>query len=148
MARCNAVASGDSFCPISFLAWLGKRGVGVWGQSILRCCFPILLLPVALRTMSSDSSQCSRQLKDHDEPVAVKDAPSATCDPPVLSVVSTAFTAAVGDHHEKGEQQPSCSTRISKIKAALVLGYNGSRFSGLQRNPGQYTIEDVVEEAV
>jgi hypothetical protein len=40
------------------------------------------------------------------------------------------------------------TTRISKIKVALVIGYNGSRFNGLQRNPGQFTIEDVIEDAV
>lgn len=104
--------------------------------------------------MSSASSPCSQQSKDHDGPVTVNGGPpadaSATCTPSAPAVVgtSTASAAAVVEHNENGEQRASGGTRISKIKAALVLGYNGSRFNGLQRNPGQSTIEDVVEEAV
>jgi hypothetical protein len=104
--------------------------------------------------MSSASSPCSQQSKDHDGPVAVNGSPpadaTATCAPSVSAVVCTptSSAAAVVEPHKNGEQGASGGTRISKIKAALVLGYNGSRFNGLQRNPGQSTIEDVVEEAV
>jgi hypothetical protein len=101
--------------------------------------------------MSNGSSQCNQHLEAPEAPVVSIDASAtgttAVCAPsaPAAAVDS----AAAEDHpHEDAGKIAADGTRMSKIKVALVLGYNGSRFNGLQRNPGQLTIEDVLEEAV
>ncbi len=64
------------------------------------------------------------------------------------SVAGTDSVTAQAAPNESAAKLAADTTRISKIKVALVVGYNGSRFGGLQRNPGQFSIEDVLEEAV
>jgi hypothetical protein len=88
--------------------------------------------------------------QQHDEAAAsavLSDTPAA-CVPSALAVTGSDSAAAHVAPKEPVEQVASDGTRISKIKVALVIGYNGSRFGGLQRNPGQFAIEDVLEDAV
>lgn len=77
----------------------------------------------------------------------MSDTPAA-CVPSALAVTGSDSAAAHAAPKEPVEKVASDGTRISKIKVALVIGYNGSRFAGLQRNPGQFAIEDVLEDAV
>jgi len=65
---------------------------------------------------------------------------------PASAGIGSAATDSIPN--ENAETVAADGTRMSKIKVALVVGYNGSRFGGLQRNPGQFSIEDVLEEAV
>ncbi len=122
---------------------------------MLGCCsrsfLPSSLQPVLQRAMSDGSPHCSLQLEAPEAAAVLNgDLPAGT------SAVSAApapaaeghSAAAEGRPQESGEKIAADGTRISKVKVALVLGYNGSRFNGLQRNPGQLTIEDVLEEAV
>ena len=79
----------------------------------------------------------------------MSDTPAA-CVPSALAATCSDSAAA---HVAPKEPLPvekvaTDGTRIGKIKVALVIGYNGSRFAGLQRNPGQFAIEDVLEDAV
>jgi hypothetical protein len=145
------IIRGDLICwrvPIAFLSWVASQGVRVWGRST-RSFLPFSLTPLSQRAMSTASLQSSQHLDAPEVHAASIDASAsgASADgAPAPAVVDPAV--AQGEPHGSEEKLAADGTRMSKIKVALVLGYNGSRFGGLQRNPGQLTIEDVLEEAV
>mmetsp|Transcript_41183 Transcript_41183/g.47474 ORF Transcript_41183/g.47474 Transcript_41183/m.47474 type:complete len:441 (+) Transcript_41183:27-1349(+) len=52
-----------------------------------------------------------------------------------------------GSENVDGEAKPQ-RIKLKKKKFAVYFGYNGEKFVGLQLNPGQYTVELVLEEAM
>ncbi len=103
--------------------------------------------------MSNASPPCSQQQEALSASAASSVVPvagvAAACNhSTALTVASTESAAVHAAPKETVEKVAADGIRISKIKVALVIGYNGSRFGGLQRNPGQFAIEDVLEEAV
>ena len=135
--------------PITIFTQLGIQGLRTWGR--IHPCHLSLCLPLSLRAMSSASSpKCSALSESHALPAASLDVSTACASdvPDIVSIGSAATESVPIESAEKSASDGTQITRMSKIKVALVLGYNGSRFGGLQRNPGQFTIEDVVEEAV
>jgi hypothetical protein len=97
--------------------------------------------------MSTTSPKCSPLSDSLAAPVISNDA-SMACAPAAPAIAIIGSPATDGVPNENAETVAADGTRMSKIKVALVVGYNGSRFGGLQRNPGQFSIEDVLEEAV
>jgi hypothetical protein len=136
------VTTISSRAPISLLLRIASQGVRVWGCGA-RSFHPFSSTPLDQSAMSTESPLCS-QNSEAKETLAASTVTSA----PGARAAEADSVAAEGKTHESGEKVVADGTRMSKIKVALVLGYNGSRFNGLQRNPGQLTIEDVLEEAV
>ena len=72
----------------------------------------------------------------------MSDTPAA-CAPSALAATCSDSAAAHVAPKEPVEKVAADGTRISKIKVALVISYNGPRFAGLQRNPGQFAMDAV-----
>jgi tRNA pseudouridine38-40 synthase len=57
-----------------------------------------------------------------------------------------------GDHEDQKPQSgfsaPAGFERFPKRKVALCVGYLGTNYSGLQRNPGVHSIDDDLEKAL
>ena len=55
-----------------------------------------------------------------------------------------------GDDEEEEDEERADETglRWKKERIAIVFGYIGARFQGLQRNPGAFTVEDELESAI
>ncbi len=143
---------GSRRVPIPFLTWLGNQSARSWRQSFRTSC-QLSRWSLCQRAMSSASPPCSQQQEALSASAASSVAPvagvAAACNHSTpLTVASTESAAIHAAPKETVEKVAADGTRISKIKVALVIGYNGSRFGGLQRNPGQFAIEDVLEEAV
>ena len=145
---------GSQSVPISFLTRLAKnQSARLWAHRIRSACplsFPISRGSLCSRAMSSESVQCDQQresMETHASSAVLSDA-SAACASYVPAVAGTDSSTALTAPNESATKLVADATRISKVKVALVIGYNGSRFGGLQRNPGQFAIEDVLEDAV
>lgn len=52
------------------------------------------------------------------------------------------------DEEEDEERADETGLRWKKERIAIVFGYIGARFQGLQRNPGAFTVEDELESAI
>ena len=55
-----------------------------------------------------------------------------------------------GEAEAKGEEEINAVKKKlgKKRKIALYVGYYGASYQGMQRNPGAYTVEDVLEESI
>ena len=57
-------------------------------------------------------------------------------------------TAVVNDEDDDANVVDAMGLTWKKERVAIVFGYIGARFQGLQRNPGAFTVEDEIEGAI
>jgi len=49
---------------------------------------------------------------------------------------------------EEDDEEPGDGIKRKKVKVAVIFGYLGTKYQGLQLNPGAHTVELVLERAM